>query len=330
MYGAEMTRHETYEHLAQFSLIGLVLAHLAGCSGSCPEGFEENKDDKSCTCPSGTLLNDAGDECLDEDGGGPGGTAEESDSDTDADTDADSDADADTDTDTDSDTDADVLPEGLYDGEFTFEPKLDDDGETVIRPEYDASVLGWSAWSYAQGDKLVVYMSSTPDTTCEDVALYLGKDPDGDPDTPKPAFDPTNLFTNNTCNLVLSWTVAPYGTYSEDVPLDFREDFDPIAFVSCPLGDGSFVETSVGGSSGYYWMNEEDSMQAWWFTGRVAWGELTRLEQVADGVEVDAELDLVDGEFPLVTPTEEIAPRGTGKGTIVAPDCPELRYSDFF
>ncbi len=314
-------------------LFGLTLLHLAGCGGGCPEGFEENKDDQSCTCPAGTLLNEAGDECIDS-GEGSGGD-EESDSDTDSDadtdTDTDSDADTDTDTDTDTDADADVLPEGRYDGELTFpEVANPEDEDEPLREAIDASILGWSGWSYQQAGRLVVYMSSTPDVTCDEVALYLGKDPDGDPETPRPPYDPTNMFTANTCNLVIVWTSAPFGEYSEEEPLDFRESFDPIATMSCTLGDGSFTATDFGGSEGYYWINETDPDAALWFTGRVAWGELTRLEQVSDGVEVDAEIDLIDGSFPLSEEGEEAAPRGTGKGTIVAPDCPALADSDFF
>jgi len=313
---------------AQLTLLGLTLAHLAGCGGGCPDGFEENKDDKSCTCPAGTILNEAGDGCIDvggDDGGGSGGEE------TDTDTDTDNDTDTDTDADTDADTDTDVLPEGLYDGELTFEAKVDpDDEETIIRPGYDASLLGWSAWSYAEGDRLVVYMSSTPDVSCEEVALYLGKDPDDNPETPRPAYDPTGLFTANTCNLSLTWNDAGYGEYSESSPADFRETLEPLAFVECPLGEGSFVSTSFGGSAGYYWLNEEDANLAWWFTGRAAWGEVTRLEQVADGVEVDAEVDLIDGEFPIAAEAEEATPRGTGKGTIVAPNCPDLGDTPLF
>jgi hypothetical protein len=314
----------------QLSLIGLVLAHLAGCGGGCPEGFEENKDDKSCTCPEGTVLNDAGDECLSggDEGGGSGGTEE---SDTDSDTDADTDTDTDTDADTDTDTDVDTLPEGRYDGELTFPEVPDPDDEDVpLREAIDASLLGWSAWSYKEAGRLVVYMSSTPDVTCEQVALYLGKDPDNNPETPRPPYDPTEMFTANTCNMVLVWTDAEFGSYSESAPLDFRESFDPIVTVSCPLGTGSFVSTNFGGSQGYYWINEEEPDSALWFSGRAAWGELTRLEEVTDGVEVDAEIDLIDGSFPLSTDGEEAAPRGTGSGTIVAPNCPDLKDSDFF
>ena len=165
--------------------------------------------------------------------------------------------------------------------------------------------------------------------SCEEVALYLGKDPDSNPMTERPPYDPTDMFTANTCNVVIVWTDAPFGEYSESSPLDFRESFDPIATIACTLGDGSFTETEFGGSAGYYWINETEPNAAHWFTGRVAWGELTRLEQVSDGVEVDAEIDLIDGLFPLSSDAETATPRGTGKGTIVAPS-PDLADSDFF
>ena len=161
-------------------------------------------------------------------------------------------------------------------------------------------------------------------------SLDLGKDPDGNPDTPKPLVDPTPFFTANTCNISIWFgSSPPFGVYSESNKLDLRDTLEPLVYASCALGTGAWVETDEFASNGYYWINQDEPEQAWWFSGRVAWGYLEGLEETATGVDVTMQIDMVDGSFPYIS-SDTVAPRGTGGGIISATNCEDLGDTDFF
>ena len=128
--------------------MNLFLLFLA-CGGKCPEGFEVNEEDQSCTCPLGSVLNDAQDAC---------------DLITSNDTDVD-DTDTDTGTvDTGEDTDEPVDPWADYE---TLSGKI------IIPTLFEGRLIPRAAFHYEVNGELLVYMAANSSASCDSVVDHL-------------------------------------------------------------------------------------------------------------------------------------------------------------
>ena len=181
-------------------------------------------------------------------------------------------------------------------------------------------IVANQAYSFSDGTTLLVYMSSSEEASCELAASYLGAS-----DT---SVDPTDLFVSDHCNLLFRFTDPSYDL-TEDDPLDVTSISEILVTAECALGDGEFETATIGGQTGYFWLNASDAALAAWYSAVAEDGEITHLESTVDGVELDVNLDSYDGSYPYHDRGDTKA-RGTGRGTIYATHCAELEETPHF
>ncbi|MFT5683673.1 MAG: hypothetical protein ACI8RZ_004605, partial [Myxococcota bacterium] len=108
--------------------------------------------------------------------------------------------------------------------------------------DHTGALVAVTAFAHAQDGTLGAYISSSPDTTCDDVVTYLSD----------PNFDPSSMFLAGHCNLFINIS----GDYDS---AGFAVEDDLIYGVSsnmsCAMGEGEF--TAEAGSS-YTWSGQ------WW------------------------------------------------------------------
>jgi len=120
--------------------------------------------------------------------------------------------------------------------------------------EASAVVDGQAAFGVTVGELAMIYVSSSPDATCGDLAGYL--------DSVGEAFDPSALFVQDRCNLLM---LVAEG-YTAD-GISFVDDpYGATWSISCTLGSGEFVyEERDTNDWDYYWSNRhwQGNAQDW-------------------------------------------------------------------
>ena len=146
--------------------------------------------------------------------------------------------------------------------------------------EATATVDGQAAFGVSVGELAMVYVSSSPDATCGDLAGYL--------DSVGEAFDPSALFVEDRCNLLM--LVAD--GYSAD-GIEFVDDpFGATWAISCTLGDGEFVyEERDTNDWDYYWSNRHWQGNAQDWTATLSGGD-------GDDFSFETTLNELNGNFP--------------------------------
>lgn len=177
------------------------------------------------------------------------------------------------------------------------------DGRTV-----SATMTGHKAFAYDANGRLLLYVSSSSDATCDDVAHYLSEGP---------TTEPTPYFPAGSCNLVV-----PLDDYSGSFSGDRAANdtgVDAVGgsiSVSCTMGDGSWEPSS----SGYTWSGD------WWQGGPAAWS-LDIDGNKSDGYTASIWLDSFIGTFTyeVTNPGDASKPAdGTLSGLVKAESCKAL------
>ena len=180
----------------------------------------------------------------------------------------------------------------------------------VSERDLSADVEWDAAFAYAEGDRLIAFLTGAPGASCETVADYLG------PNTG--ALDKEGILEGGSCTMTivvdgwdgeanLTWGPSETEGYNPGLSSNLR----------CEFGDGSWVlETRGSGYEDYYW------------DGPVWTGvpEVFDWAISGDGEDVSFDLEMTrfDGNFPDEVSAERYAAEGDLVGTIQAHWCPEL------
>jgi hypothetical protein len=129
------------------------------------------------------------------------------------------------------------------------------DGEGV-----DARFEIYKAFGFDQGGRALLYLSSTPEASCDSVSTYLRSG--GDP------YDPVEVFTGGTCNMLIGVDATTVGFTGQ---LDWSRaegegGVDALGAgiaIECAMGEGAFEMTQLSETDelDYYWTGR-------WWTGR--------------------------------------------------------------
>lgn len=182
-------------------------------------------------------------------------------------------------------------PEGTVQGSLTL-----DDGKST-------AFAAWHAFSYANGKAAIVYLSSAPDATCEDLTGFLFQQQ-----------SPAPLFVAGQCNLqVVSTAPLP-------LDYDFASGTKSAATyqLNCPFDSGEF---SLQGSS-WRWSGA-------WYVGNADGGE-AHLAPSGDAVSGTLNLTSFAGSYPYEAGTPKATVTGPLSGNVIAEPCTGLSVHPIF
>jgi hypothetical protein len=174
-------------------------------------------------------------------------------------------------------------PDGAVQGSLSLS-----DGKT-------SSQTAWHSFTFANDKGAMVYFSSNPDATCDNLTATLFQQA-----------DPSPLYMAGECNLLI---VIP-----DTLPLSF--DFSGVTTASfqlfCPLGSGAFAQTN----GSWRWSGE-------WYVGTADAGQVD-LSRANDTVIGTVSLETFSGSYPYIQGTPTALATGPLSGSVVPELCEGL------
>jgi hypothetical protein len=174
-------------------------------------------------------------------------------------------------------------PDGAVQGSLTLS-----DGKA-------SSQTAWHSFTFANDKGAMVYFSSNPDATCENLTATLFQQA-----------DPSPLYVADACNLLI---VVP-----DTLPLSF--DFSGVTTASfqlfCPLGTGSFALNN----GNWRWGGE-------WYVGNATAGQVD-LNRTNDTMTGTVSLEEFSGSYPYIQGTPTATATGPLGGAVVPELCEGL------
>ena len=174
-------------------------------------------------------------------------------------------------------------PEGSVAGSITTS-----DGEA-------AQVVGWHAFTYANENAGLVYLSAAEGATCAALAEALFRQG-----------DPSSLFVPGQCNLQI---LSPTG-----MPLDhdFQSTTAATFQLSCPLGSGGFVNDN----NAWRWSGR-------WYVANATAGEV-HLATALTVINGTVDLQAFSGSYPYEAGAPAATATGLVAGSVYGEECAEL------
>lgn len=184
-------------------------------------------------------------------------------------------------------------------------------GDVAIPERSLSADVDWdAAFAYAEGGRLIAFLTGASGASCASVAAYLGPN--------EGALEKEGILEGGSCTMTivvddwdgdtaLSWGPEASEGYNPGLSSNLR----------CEFGDGSWVlETRGSGYEDYYWDGP-----VWTGIPEVFdWSISGDDEEVS----LDLEMTAFDGNFPDEVSAERYAAEGDLSGTIRAQWCPEL------
>jgi len=172
--------------------------------------------------------------------------------------------------------------------------------------EFTGSLVAATAFAHAQDGTLGAYISSSPDTTCDDVVQYLTD----------PGFDPSPMFLEGHCNLFINIT-DDYDSAGFAVVDDLI--YGVSSSMGCAMGEGEFTAEP---QSGYTWGGQ------WWQGAPTAFS----YDFSDDGTEYALSVSMTElnGSFSQDGQLESVSATADIDGLVVAESCPELTSTYLF
>lgn len=180
-------------------------------------------------------------------------------------------------------------PDGTVQGSVSTE-----DGET-------ATIVSWHAFSYANSNAALVYLSSAPDATCDMLTEALFRQG-----------DPSGLFAPETCNLQI---LVP-----STLPFDYSFDSATAATFQllCPFGSGG-------------WSNQNNAWR-WggrWYVGNALGGQVS-LSSSGSIVNGTIDLENFSGSYPYEAGTPTATMLNPISGNVIGESCEGLGIHPVF
>ncbi len=190
---------------------------------------------------------------------------------------------------------------GCAEPRFTMAGDVSLDGHDLT-----GALVAATAFAHAQDGTLGAYISSSPETTCDDVVSYLTD----------LAFDPSPMFLDGHCNLFITID----GDYDS---AGFAVEDDLIYGVSsnvgCAMGEGDFTAEA---QSSYTWSGQ------WWQGAPTSFS----YDFSDDGEEyaLNVGLSTLNGSFSQDGQLESVSATADVAGLATAESCPGLANTYLF
>ena len=191
-------------------------------------------------------------------------------------------------------------------------------GTVSVAGEASAEVAFFKAFAYDQGGTMLAYLSSNPNATCTNVSDYLrvGQEP----------YDPVDMFSPSTCNLMLKVDDEYEGGYTHDQPAgaDQPNFATGGSVLNCAMGTGAFefVPLSETDEPDYNWSGR------WWQGGPAVY-TYDLSGGGGSNYSFNIEMSAYNGSFPH-EPANESPAAGAVSGTIEAEWCEALGSTGLF
>ena len=198
----------------------------------------------------------------------------------------------------------------------SLEPKIT--GTVTAEGEASAQVAFYKAFAFDQGGKLLAYLSSSPNATCENVADYLR--------VSEGPYDPKDMFEGGHCNMFIIIDGDFDGSFSHTRPADSTEPNLVAAGTSmeCAMGEGQFELTRLTESDrdDYYWSGR-------WWQGRPNAYTYDFSGGAGSSYQLTLEMSAYDGGF-IHEELDDTPAVGAVSGTIEAEWCDALGSTGLF
>jgi hypothetical protein len=183
----------------------------------------------------------------------------------------------------------------------------------------------YKAFGFDQGGSLIMYLSSTPEASCETVTQYLNVGR-GDP------YDPVSVMSGGTCNMLLEVpaTVGYEGelTWTRSEGDGGIDEISATSAIECAMGTGAFEVTTLSENDDpdYYWTGDN----AHWWQGTVVGYSLELSGGGGEPYEVSLDISTLKGGFVREGFAGNDPASGNVSGTIQAEWCTSLGSTGLF
>ncbi len=184
----------------------------------------------------------------------------------------------------------------------------------------------YKAFGFDQGGSLIMYLSSTPEASCDTVTEYLNVGR-GNP------VDPVNVFTGGTCNMLIEVPAESVGyegslSWTRGADEGGIDEISAASVIECAMGEGAFEVTtlSAGDDPDYYWTGPNSH---WWQGTQVAYS-LSITGGSGSAYAVDIDITALRGGFPREGFSGNDPATGDISGSIEAEWCTALGSTGLF
>ncbi len=190
---------------------------------------------------------------------------------------------------------SDPLPVDTQDSEPPAPPDGSVAGSLSLSDGESAAVVGWHAFTYANENAGLVYLSAAEGATCETLVASLFQQG-----------DPSALFVPGQCNLQI---LSPEG-----IPLDhdFQSTTAATFQLFCPLGSGAFANVN----NAWRWSGR-------WYVANATAGEV-HLATALTVINGSVDLQTFSGSYPYEAGTPAATATGPVTGEVFGEECEAL------